>query len=96
MKTLTKYSLILLATLSVSGCFNEDDKSYTDVVETSQNASQEELPIIADMECWYSDGMEPSHHFEVTNIQRGNGVYRIQTPYGWQLESKTFCRLEYR
>lgn len=28
MKTLTKYSLILLATLSVSGCFKEDDKSY--------------------------------------------------------------------
>jgi hypothetical protein len=27
-KTYTKYVLILLATLSVSGCFSGDDKSY--------------------------------------------------------------------
>ncbi|AUR93472.1 membrane lipoprotein [Vibrio phage 1.187.O._10N.286.49.F1] len=41
MKTLIKYSLILLATLSVSGCFQEDDKSYVEVGNVAENAVEE-------------------------------------------------------
>lgn len=41
MKTLTKYSLILLATLSVSGCFQEDDKSYVEVGNVAENVVEE-------------------------------------------------------
>ena len=41
MKTLTKYSLILLATLSVSGCFQEDDKSYVEVGNVAENTVEE-------------------------------------------------------
>lgn len=41
MKTLIKYSLILLATLSVSGCFQEDDKSYVEVRDVAENVTEE-------------------------------------------------------
>lgn len=79
MKTLTKYGLILLATLSVSGCFSEDDKSYTDVVETSQDASQEELQKPRYLvKCWMWDSASPTHTYKVSTY-RGtmDGVYNL-------------------
>ena len=65
MKTLTKYSLILLATLSVSGCFQEDDKSYVEVSNVAENAVEEVKPVTK-IECWMYDMVRPTHTFTST------------------------------
>ncbi|CAM0040826.1 hypothetical protein VPHK460_0036 [Vibrio phage K460] len=64
MKTLTKYSLILLATLSVSGCFQEDDKSYVEVGKVAENVAEEVKPITK-IECWMYESSVPTHTFKV-------------------------------
>ena len=65
MKTLHKYSLILLATLSVSGCSQEDDKSYVEVGKLVENAAEEVKPITK-IECWMYDMVRPTHTFTST------------------------------
>ena len=66
MKTLTKYSLILLATLSVSGCFQEDDKSYVGVGKVAENSVERviEKPLFK-IQCWMFDQAHPTHTFKV-------------------------------
>ena len=72
MKTHTKYALILLATLSVSGCFSEDAKSYVESSKVSENVVQEELEdeVKYGIECWMGDSIEPTHYFKVTKFAR--------------------------
>ncbi len=67
MKTLTKYSLILLATLSVSGCFQEDDKPYVEVGNVAENAAEVviEQPLFK-VQCWMYDMVRPTHTFTST------------------------------
>lgn len=77
MKTLTKYSLILLATLSVSGCFQEDDKSYVDTYETSHRAVQE-VSKKYKFECWMGGSLAPTHYFESESYRHtGSGIYML-------------------
>ncbi|AUR91474.1 membrane lipoprotein [Vibrio phage 1.161.O._10N.261.48.C5] len=66
MKTLTKYSLILLATLSVSGCFQEDDKSYVEVGNVAEDVTEEviEKPLFK-VQCWMYESSVPTHTFKV-------------------------------
>ena len=65
MKILTKYILIILTTLPVSGCFQEDDKSYVEVGKVAENAAEEVKPITR-IECWMYDMVRPTHTFTST------------------------------